>query len=533
MTSLPVSTTREAQTAHKRLRHYVDRSAARGVLLASLGGVVLALASLLLGVLLLGILDAIVVLSMDARFIGLGLVVVLSLALVIVFAIRPWLVRRRVLSAAEQMEQTAGARDQPIVRSLSLREDRSDPLTAALGERAQQRAAQVAESVQPGRAYPWKSLTRQGRWLWLACVGWLVVGIVFPTQMLGVVQRALLPWIDTPAFSLTQLDPSWTPDQPKQGEDVTVKVAPEGLQADGVDLLRLDDQGNVAERITMTADGQGGFEHTLRQVDQPVTFKLEAHGRASQPYTITPEPRQAENPSSQGETTEPDASAGGTTQYDPQSVKEREAAEDWAGLRAKIGELLAELADIEALAQSIDPADAEALKALAQRISALTEQASDLADQLEAIKADLPADAAASLSAIKQALANLQSADLPTAPGSEPGTSQDQTNPPTPADWLDQAQNAAKNDQQQISQGLGRSDVPTDSGTSTGNPGDNAPNFRDPSAVGGHDEVGVNGQAGPLPAAVMQQIPPSYRPLISAYFSGKDKQPSQPTEDQP
>ncbi|MFN3167841.1 MAG: hypothetical protein ACE37H_12335 [Phycisphaeraceae bacterium] len=528
MTSLPASTTRhDADPAGLRLRGVVKRSVFRGTLLAWMGAAVLALACLLGGVLLIGVVDAIFVLTpmqRAAALLGVAAAVLVG-AVALIGRRRSDL--RRDLSAAEHIEHAAHATDQPIVRGLSMHAGGDDALTASLRMRTEGRAAQLAESVGPGRAYPLTTLGRQGRWLWLACVGWLVAGIVFPTQLLGVAQRALLPWVDTPVFSLTQLDPSWEPAPPRQGEDVTVRVEPTGVRADAVDLLRLDENGDVVERIAMTPDGQGGFSHTLRRVHEPITFRLEAHGRATRPHTITPELEDAAEAQARADADEPidadrgEQQAGGSTRYDPEAVKAREAAGKWAGVREDIEKLLAELAELEALAQATDPNDAEVMQALAGRFTKLKAKLAELGEQLDGLQADLPADAAASLAALSQALDNAQSAQLPPMPGSassetsDPGT-------PTPSQWLSQAEQASRSDQQTIGQGLGESDVPTDNGTTSGSAGDDAPSFRDPAAVGGHNEQGVTGDDGPLPDAVMQQVPPSYRALINAYFSPRN-----------
>lgn len=522
MTSLPVSTTgHDADASAATLRASVRRSVGRGTLLALFGASLLALTALLVGVLAVGVADAVFELTSTQRLVGLLIIVGSTLALFAGLVVRRLLAKRREFSAASHIERVAGATDQPVVRGLSLHQAGDDALTRSLSQRAQQRAAQLANDIGPGRAYPFATLARQGRWLWLACVGWLVVGLVFPTQMLGVVQRALMPWVDTPAFSLTQLEPSWEPAPPKQGEDVTVSVEPDGVQADAVDLLRLDENGDVAERIAMTPDGRGGFRHTLRQVNKPITFKLEAHGRATRPHTITPEPNAERDDPRPGETDEPvdgtgsEEQPGGTTRYDPEAVKARDAAGEWAGVREGIEQILEELAQLEALARATDPDDAEAMQQLAERLAGLQARLVELGEQLDGIQADLPADAAASLAAVRSALENAQSGQLPPMPG---GSSSETPGTPTPSQWLSQAEQASRSDQQAIGQGLGESDVPTDSGTTSGSADDDAPSFRDPAAVGGHNEQGVSGDDGPLPDAVMQQVPPSYRALINAYF---------------
>ncbi len=519
MTSLPVSTSRQTGEAGRALRRGVGRSATRGVVLAMLGGLMLTAAGFAFLLLLLVAVDAFAPLPAAVRWAGLVLLVLLTLGAAGVLVVLPLLNQKRLMGAAEHIEVAAGASDQPVVRGLTLRDGGADAFTEALCERAKQRAADLSESVQPRQAYPASALRRQGRWLWLSCIGWLVLAIVFPSQLLGVFTRTLTPWVSAPPFSLTQLEPQWSPKPPVAGEDVSVTAVPEGVAPGGVDLLRLAEDGAVVERLAMTADGQGGFRHTLRHIDRAVTFKLEANGRATKAYTIEPtlKPPAAD-------TNAPDANTdsgnpGGTTQFDADAVTVRDSGAQ--ALRDRVDKLLAALADVEARAGSIDPADMQAARDLAGDISALSAEAAELAGELERLQSRLPDEAAASLSALQAALAQLQSAQLQPATGSGP------------ADWLSQAAQAARNDQAQIGQGVGASVLPAASGTSSGGPDGTTPDFNDPQAAGGYDEQGVSGGDGPLPPAVMQQVPPSYRKLITAYFNKLAEQGSGDDENEP
>lgn len=509
MTSLPATPSTSGTDARLLLRERVDRMSTRAVVLRTIGGLLLALACFVMLLFVLAVIDVVVPLPGAMRWGGLLVAVVASGACAMVLALRPWLSGRRRLEAAEHIEDAAGANDQPIVRGLSLMPADADPLTETLRGRAEQRAAHLASTIEPHQAYPATALRRQGRWLWLACVGWLVLAIVFPNQLLGVFTRAIAPWMQTPPFNLTQLEPTWTPKPPNAGEDVTVNVDPSGRQPDGVEMLLLDEEGEVVESIPMTADEQGGYSHTLRNVDEPVTFKLQTNGRATKSYTIEPTPVEPQ-PAHASQTSDP-TDPGGTTQYDPDAVAQRDAVpQDWQALRDRIESLLADLAEAEARAGEIDPSDAQAIQDLADLLASLSARAGSLAGDLSTLQTGLPAEAAASLAQLQAALSQLQAGQLPNAPGDSPSAQ---------ADWLNQAGQATSNDQARIARGLGESDVPSDSGTASGQPDPNSPAIQDPRAEGGYDSTANSGEDGPLPAAVMRQVPPRYRALITAYFN--------------
>lgn len=491
----------------------------RGRLLGSIGSLLFALGVLLSGLFILAVIDAVYPLAAAPRFTVMLLFLLSAAALGGTLAFKPWLNERFKFAAGEQIDRAGGALDQPVTRGLSLREPMDDDsLALMLIQRAEQRAADVAQSVEPRRAYPLANLRRQGRWLLLALGLWVLLAIILPGQFFSIFTRVALPWNDAPPFSLTQLDPTWEPKPPDAGDDVRVSVLPEGLMPESVDLLRVDSDGSEAERFEMLADAAGTFHYTLRQVEQPITFKLEAHGRATRSYTIQPTPRPPADADDDPNTDQGDeTNDGGSTTYDPDRVIARDITThpDWPDLKAKLDSLMAKLAEVQANAASIDPIDAKALAELADQIAELSADAKALAGDLQAVRGELPPDAAAALAELQAALAGMQSATIPAPPGSSASPS---AGTPTPADWLDQAAKAAAQDRLRIAKGVGPSDQPTPEGVSSGNPDGTGPTVRDPSTSGTYDETGTNGESGPLPAAVMQQVPPSYRPLITAYF---------------
>jgi hypothetical protein len=520
MSTLQTTTSRRDHDGREQLRDGMRRTVQRGRALASLRVVLLCLAVLLGGLFLLAVKDALFELPVGARLTLLVTLLLGTLGVCIVLALRPWLNAQFNRAAGEQVDHAADAPQQPVTVGLSLNDDSldDDSLALMLLHRAETRAAEVAHSVKPKQAYPLRRLLRPGTWLALALAFWLLLVLIFPSQAYALFARVAMPWSDTPPFSLTQLEPTWEPAPPVAGDDVVLSVEPSGLMPETVDWVRLDEQGNEAERFTMSSDGQGGFSHLLSSVDAAIDFRLEARGRHTRTYTITPTPRPqtAENTNDAPDDS-PTNSADGSTNFDPEKIAKRDldAHRDWPGIKADLKQLLEQLNQAQATAKGIDPADAEALKALAKTLAELTKQAEQIAGELKAVQGDLPANAAALLDDLAAALTNMQSAALPAPPGAgDPGTASGQ---PTPADWLDQVGDATEADQQRIGQGVGPSDLPTESGTASGNPGD-GPDFRDPDATGTYDATNVSGDDGPLPEAVMQQVPPSYRTFVSTYF---------------
>ena len=518
MSTIPTTTSRHLSDTREQLREGVRWTAQRGRVLASLSAVLRCLAALIAGLLVLAIADVIFVLPGSARSALLIAMLITTGSAAIAMSLRPWLNPQFNKEAGQQIDHAAQLEHQPVTLGLSLSQPMDDDtLALTLLQRAEARAAKVAKSVKPSRAYPLRLLMHPGSWLLQTLGLWLLLAIIVPSQVWAIASRVVMPWGDTPPFSLTQLEPTWTPKVPNAADDVTLSVKPSGLMPESVDWVRLDEAGDEADRFTMTADGQGGFSHVLKRVQTPITFHLEAHGRHTRSYTITPTPLPPADEDNTQETDDTSNTSDGSLTYDPDKVAKRdlESHRDWPGIKAKLQKLLSELAEAQALAQSIDPADADALQGLANKLADLTAQAEAIAGELTAMQGDLPAEASALLDQLRSDLTSMQSAALPSPPDqadSTPGSGE-----PTNGQWLKQASDAAQADQQQIGQGLGPSDLPTDSGTNSGNPGD-SPDLRDPGTTGTTTEQNPSGDKGPLPDSVMQQVPPSYRAFVSAYF---------------
>ena len=513
------------------LRQDVERAAQRGRCLRALSVSMLIASTLAAGLLVFAGLDALVPIPVAMRLALLLALITVTLGVGAWLLVRTLLDRSFTFGTAELIDQVSGRADQPVVRGLSLMPaPDEDDLFDALRQRAEQRAADLTAVTPPPRVYPLGNLRKPAALLCVTVLAWIVLAIIFPAQFGGMLARVLLPWSGAPPFSLTQMDPTWTPDNPAQGDAVTVTVQPEGKPAESVDFVRLDEQGNEAERFAMQLDTNGGFHHTLAGVTEPIHFHLETHGRPTRDYTIRPQPKpvppapldaqeQNEGTANNAGSSEP----GGTTRFDPQAAAElvRDAHEDWPALRERIEALMKQLSEAQARAQAIDPSDFDAMKTLEGDLEKMTGLADDLAKDIRAMQADLPPDAAATLSRLLATLEQMQSAALAASPRPGSASSENVGDPatnPTPQQWLKQAGESAGTDSKSLANGLGHSSIPTESGTASGQPDGTAPDFFDPAASGTSDERGTTADTGALPPAVMQQVPPRYRDHIRAYF---------------
>lgn len=519
MNTIQTTNRRDTSQARNQLQQGVRWSARRGRLLVSLYAGILCLAVFIGGLFVIALKDVLFVLPQSLRI---GLLVILLLGVVLMAIVgmaRPWFNRRFNRAAAEQIDHAANAADQPVTLGLSLKEPMDDDaLALALLHRAEARAAEVAQSIKPGRVYPWRRLRSPGCWLLLVFGLWLLLALVLPSQAWAIASRVLMPWGGSPPFSRTQLDPLWTPQPPDSGDDVVIRVVPGGKMPPSVDWVRLDEAGKEVERFAMSSDWEGGFSFLLRQVESPIDFRLEAFGRHTRTYSITPTPRPPVERVQPKEIVEQAQPHGGSAAFDADKVARRELDQhpDWPGLKAKLVDLLNQLSKAERRAQQIDPADAQALQGLADKLAELTAKAGAIAEALAAMKGELPAEASALIGQLSIALMQMQAAALPDPPV-QSGASLD-GHEPNPEQWLQEAADAAEADQQRIGKGMGFSDKRTDSGTSSGNRGEGRPNIRDPSTSGAFTSVNTSGESGPLPDSVMQQVPLSYRDYVSAYF---------------
>lgn len=507
----------------RQLLAAVTRSALRGRMLASSASLLLMIALVLAVMLGVLVLDAFFVLGEAVRLAAWLLIVAATLSIGSALTRKPWRNPNHALAAAQRIELAAHAAGQPVVCGLSLADAAGgDRLATALRQRAEERAAALATRIPPAEAYPIARYRRPVIALIAIILAWVVLAACVPAQFGALLTRIAAPWIDAPPFALTTLRPTWTPDPVISGSDVLIDVEPRGRQPDRVDFIRLNKDGDEAERFRMQADPSSktmAYTHALTRVTEPITFKLEAFGRPTRAYTLSPMQLAAPQADT-ADAAEPDRTDSPGPGDQPNTHRDLTSAQ-WQEIRQRIEALIAALGEAEARANAIEPSDPQSVADMADLIAALSADAAELAEQVAGLRDALAPDAAASLAELQAALSRMRSGQLP-APATDPAQPSTGTGTP-PGEWLGQAGRAARDDQRQIARGLGQADVPSDSGQATGTPDENAPTFNDPQASGRYDEQGVIGDDGPLPPAVMRRVPPRYRPFVNAYFNQIEK----------
>lgn len=246
----------------------------------------------LLGCLALVLLDAAVDLPNPARIAG-G--VALTVACFVV-AWRSWPRRfdaqRAHLAEARRLENHFALNKNPLISALqSENADDSDALAADLAERARQRGWQASNHLDQEAVLDRSSATRQGGYLWAAVVAWGVAAAIQPALVMQGLPRWLTPGAAVAPVSLTQLDVQVTPEQPYVGEDVQVQASVAGKVPEVVEMVELDEAGRELRRWAMGEAGQGAFQRTLRELREPMTFRIEAGEARSQVFRIEPQAR--------------------------------------------------------------------------------------------------------------------------------------------------------------------------------------------------------------------------------------------------
>lgn len=506
MTNLHTTTIEDARDFSHVLHTHVARSAKRVVWGRAIAIVLSAATTFIAGLFLIAAADAMFVIEPPViRFACLALLLAGTLSAAAWHASNILRQRNRHLATAEAIDQASGAVGQPVVCGLTLEDAGDDELAIALNRRAQANATAVATSVTPAQVAPRRGLRGPASLLFVSLICWALVAALFPSQFAHVLARVATPWADTPPFTLTRLEP-WGFEDVTLGDDIWLRVDPEGRMPGRVDFVRLDHQGGEAERFamnTLTSRGPVAFSYWLHNVTEPIAFKLEAYGRPTRTFHITPKPAtppaaaQAEGDS-----------LGGEIRFNEQDAARRalNADPDWAPIREGFEQLLAKLAQAIEQGEHANPADAQQLAELLDRLSDLAGDAEALAAAITVLQADLPPDTASLLTPLADALKSMQSQPLSNR------SSQD-------------VLVRAESDRRAIADALAKTGLPsdqrTDSVSTTGDSSNNAPTFRDPATKGTYDEQVDSGSDGILPPAIMQQVPPSYRPLINAYFTDR------------
>lgn len=262
----------------------------------------------LLGALVAVLFDAAFGLPEAGRLAALAAIAVLFFA-VLVTSVR-WKRRRgdETLHHARELEQRFGLWSNPLTNALFLApiaDQVQDDFSHRLAQRSIERGRQAIEKVDVDAVLDRESLARELGWLWAVIVAWLVVLLIHPALAATGLSRIVNPFGQQDPVSLTQIDVRVNPDPTYVGEDATVTAEVTGRLPDRVEMVELDEQGRELRRWPMQQvrqDAQAGanglrgsasFERHLRELREPMTFRVEAGNVRSQPITIAPVPRPA------------------------------------------------------------------------------------------------------------------------------------------------------------------------------------------------------------------------------------------------
>ncbi|MFI4860459.1 MAG: hypothetical protein ACIAXF_07245 [Phycisphaerales bacterium JB063] len=445
------------------------------------------------------------------------------------------------MHSASRIDHQLELAAQPVVTALALEEPSSaeDALTQALRDRADAQGRAAAQHAEPRRAAPLSMLGRPAGWLGYALLGWLLLVLMMPTMPGRGLMRLFMPGLDVAPYSPASFEVAWEPAPPTVGDTVTVQATVTGRSPDQVELVVLDDDLNPIGRRLMTPT-EAGYELVFTDLREPVTFHLEAFGRRTRRYTITPDPLPpAERETGtgfgeEGASNEAPREVGGTLRQDDEAQATGDPAD--AALGHQMGQLAGLVNELSALAERLleeGDGSGASLQAMSEAIDGLREDAEALAQQLAQAADRGDAGAGEALTDLAEALGSLEIAGLgPPGAAGESGAEGEST----ARQWREEAAQAARNDAARLAQGLGEAQADIASGLATRAGSDPPPDFRDPAASGGYDETARSGEEGVLPDALMRQVPPSYRARTADYFRrlAQDRYPdADPYEDSP
>lgn len=505
---------------------------ARLRMMQRLGRLAMGLALLVALLLAWVIVDAVVVVPMPGRVVALLCLAGLTVGLLG----RTVLLRRdgdrddRLAGAMIDHHEASGRMDVLVGLDLARSAQADDPLSVLLTGRAIEQSCAAAEAKTPREILPARLLGRPMSRLWLAAVGLLVMALLFPGIVPSGVHRLIQPTAPLPAYNLTRLEVSWSPAAPAYGADISLIVNTQGLKPAGVDILLLDRKGGIADQFALMPRDDDRFAGVLRNVREPIRFVLVVNGRRSAVYTITPQAEEdPEAPPSEEQPPEADIPDGQTVRGpESQPSPESEAFTD------NLAGLLEQLASLVEQIEQAQAGDAQELAAVRDAIKELLESADLGAAQAEALtEAGVSEALADALSELEQKLSAMGLGGVPAPPGG--ASPSDPADPQAAQSWLDQAAQAAREDEQALAEGLGALESASESGTSNlgGGPSDLSP--RDPSATGRFEGDLNRIDSGNLPQAMLRQVPARYRDHIAAYFRQLAQDPASPspTEDRP
>ncbi|MEM9415747.1 MAG: hypothetical protein AAGA29_09770 [Planctomycetota bacterium] len=427
------------------------------------------------------------------------------------------------------MDDLLTIESQPVVTAMTFGDPPAghDALTEALKARACEQAHRAAEAAHPGRAAPLSLLRGPACWLGYAALGWLLLAFMMPTLPGRGLARLFMPGRDVAPYSVTSFEVVWEPSRPIAGDTVTVLALARGRAPEAVEFVLLDDAFEPIERRAMSATREG-YALELADLRDAVTFHVEAFGRRTRRYTITPEPLPiVPDDNEDSQTGIPD----GSPVQMPQDPGDAPPSDDaGSGLARQMGRLAELVGKLSRLADQAERSgeDAATSEAIEEALGQLSGDAAALGEELDAGVPQADAGLAKALEQLAQALQSLEVAGLgPATPADSDSATQT-----AEQQWRDAAAQAARSDAARLARGIGEAQAAIASGHTSRPGGELPPDFRDPRATGGYDETVPSSEEGVLPDALMRQVPPRYREQTADYFR-RLAQDADPTEESP
>lgn len=302
-----------------------------------LAGLVRAAWLTLSAMLVMIIIDAAFALPGNARVVMAAVLAVVFIASLIAAFFTGGLDTQQQAADARRVERANHLHNNAIINALFLSkeaEQHGEGLTGVLARRSVKRGQDALHEADQQKIIDRQCLRREAGWLWAALVAWLIVGMIQPRVFSSVLPRIVNPLGSNAPFSMTEIDVTVNPEEVFTGDDANVTATINGRVPDQVDIVILDEQGNEIDRVPMReidpsqlaqngkpqANGEGGspessgdtpdaaYERSLRNLTEPLHFRIEADGARSGDMTIEPRPRpegdgegQAGEPNGQGQ----------------------------------------------------------------------------------------------------------------------------------------------------------------------------------------------------------------------------------------
>ncbi len=428
---------------------------------------------------------------------------------------------------ARLVDDAGGRSDNAAINAtmLALGNAGDAPVTEALRQRALERGRQAATATSPRQLISSRPAWRQGAALLAVVVAALLLAMIEPRMGTVGLSRLALPWGDHPPFSRTLFEVTAQPggqghEPLYTGQNATIDATLRGVIPTEAWLAIRDDTGRIAGRWPMRRldqdAGHAAFDRVLRDVRQPLTFRVEAGDGWSRWTTLEPRQRDATK-------AERDDATNATPDAAESSLTDGGTSGGTSGTTGQAGQIAAGEELRDAATQLASQAAALASRLLAVRETNGTELPDWAVEQLRALdaaRARFAQRAGALGSRLGDAGERLRlpgSPPMPTVPQAAANK------PEAWSQWVTQLGAAAAGDADTLLSGLQTLGVDPTVGSAP------TPTL----ATGTSGQTVAPGQTLADPTqARLQSVPPIYRDLVARYHQQLDK-PWPPPSDSP